>query len=253
MTTYVPFHSDPNSGLPSKELLPDYMKHQRWMDLADAMDAVFGNSTGMQEKLLRYIRYHYIPNNETEQLTKDHKMIGFDKWDMADREVAAFQTELSGLRLNDASYVGNYGFVNLFRNVGNFWYRKGLYDFVDFIGFALNVPIEMVVLWTEDYDTFVPEDEFKQAKLIPIDSGGTWYPTTHIRLRFEGNLMPLNYQGMMLRLFYDISNYNLVLNALEELFNFWLGTDGAQLADGSWSAQILQLGVVDYDYITITN
>ena len=213
--------------LKTRDLLPNYMKVDRWLDLADSIDSVFGLDHGLQKKLLGYIRHQFIPNNYVDQKAADGLMIDYLEWDMPDRTTAALQTELDGLKLTDASYVGQYGFVNLHRNIGTFWYSKGLGDFVDFISFTLNTRIQMVNLWTEDYVNFLPEEDFRRSGNVPVYSGGTWYPTSHVRLRFNSEELSLTYQELLVRLFYDISNFNLVLNAVEELNNMWIAESTA--------------------------
>ena len=124
-------------AMPSKELLPNYMKTERWTDLFDVVDEVFGDDHGLQSKLLKYVRHQFIPNDTTDEKSANGELIDFLEWDMPDRTTAALQTELDGLRLNDSTYIGNHGFVNLHRNIGTFWYSKGLYDFIDFIAYTL--------------------------------------------------------------------------------------------------------------------
>ena len=237
-------------AMPSKELLPNYMKTERWTDLFDVVDEVFGDDHGLQSKLLKYVRHQFIPNDTTDEKSANGELIDFLEWDMPDRTTAALQTELDGLRLNDSTYIGNHGFVNLHRNIGTFWYSKGLYDFIDFIAYTLNTPLEMVNLWTNDYKKFIAESEFnKKPELVSIVSGGDWYPTTHVTLRFEAGTLSQTYMELLLRLFYDISNYTLVLHTLEEYFNNWIAPQGAtHLHDNSVPAQIVYHGQVRYSY-----
>ena len=118
-----------------------------------------------------------------------------------------------GLRLMDPTLVDDASINRLIQNIGLFWYSKGLASFLDFISFCLNTAAEYVNLWTQDYISFVPEGDPGIGS--PVWNGGTWYPTTHIRvLIIDPGLVNGTTLRNFVRLFYDIANYNLVLEGI---------------------------------------
>ncbi len=242
-------------SLPSRELLPEYMKSQRWLDLADAIDAVFGTDFDLQQQMLKYLRYQFIESTETKKRVEENRLISFNSWDMPDRDTAAKQVELSGLRFYDTTFLTRNLYVNLFRNIGDFWYSKGLYDFIDFIGYSLNINLEMLNLWTQDYVTFIPEQDLTAAQIPIYQPNGTWYPTTHVRLRADATSFVAGISDVLLvgQLFLDLANYNLVLDAIEEFMKMWIGPQGATPdAEGRVTSDIVMIGNVVREKFTLT-
>lgn len=238
-------------GVPTRDLLPNYMRHQRWLDLADAIDAVFGAEIELQMKALQYIRHQFIDNDTVNERAADQLMVRSTDWDKLDRQTAALQTELLGLKLSDSTYVDQDAFTNLVRNLGTFWFSKGTRDFVDFIAFTLNARIELDALWTQDYETFVTKDEVPTGEL-PVWQGGLWYPTTHVRLSYDNSTLGINNVILLARLFYDLSNYNLVLHAIAAYNNMYIAELGAvPHTNGLVTASIVALGNVMYETISI--
>ena len=234
----------------TRDLLPEYAKDPRWLDMCDSIDVVVGAEFVDQSKLLKYLRHHYIPNDVVDEKTANREMIDASDWDTPDRKTAALLTELSGLRVSDSSFLTAEHFTNLHRNVASFWYSKGLFDVIDFIAFCINERIQMVHLWTKDYVTFIDEETYRSGErsglYAPLYLGGDWYPTTHVRLRFtpkEGTSMSMENQVLVSRLFLDLSNFNLVLQALEESRVQWIADAYAiELADGSFANRMLYAG-----------
>ena len=234
------------SKLPSRELLPDYMKTPRWLQLADAIDEVFQGDLELQAKMLKYIRYQFIESEQVKQKIDDGEMINFTSWDMPDVVTAAEQVQLAGLRFYDSSYVTRNKYSNLFRNIGDYWYDKGRADFVDFIGYAMNSRIQILNLWTQDYVTFKAEDDLAPSD-IPVYAGGAWYPTTHVRLRADAGSFEAGTQNIIFlaQIFLDIANYTLVLDALEQFYDMWLASnDAVPNAAGQIPANVVALGLM---------
>ena len=242
-------------SLASRELLPYYMQTARWLDLADAIDAVFGVDLDLQQKMLKYIRYQFIENEATKAKAESGELIDNSMWDVPDRKTAAEQVELSGLRFYDTGFIDQLGFVNLFRNISTHWYSKGLYDFVDFIAFNLNAKVDVLNLWTQDYITFKPE-KFMTAADVPVyKPGGTWFPTTHVRLRVDSDTFTAggNDAILLAQLFFDLANYTLVLDSIEEYLNMWIGSEtDLPNDDGTVSARIVGIANTLRDRFTIT-
>lgn len=231
------------STVPTRELLPNYLKAQRWLDLADAIDSVFGQEIKLQMRALAFIRHQFIMNTEVVEKAEASEMVDTTDYDQPDKQVAALQTSVLGLTLTDGSYLDEAGFVNLTRNLGSHWFSKGLKDFVDFIAYVTNTEISIISTWTKDYITFVPED-LPSAIGTPVYEGGEWYPTTHVRIRYSSTSVTLGDASLLAKLFYDLSNYNLVLQALEEVINIYM-TETSEPSSGIIPAKIV--AVAHYD------
>ena len=246
-------------GMKTRDLLPDYAKDPRWLDMCDAIDDVFGGEFADHEKLLKYIRHQYIPNDVVRAKSEAGEMVSDSDWDIPDRQTAARQTEMSGLRLSDTSYLTAQHFTTINRNVASFWYSKGLFDFVDFIAYCINQRLEMVNMWTRDYVRFVDEDTYRSGErsglYASVYLGGDWYPTTHVRLRFYPDDWGGTFDDQVLisRLFLDVSNLNLVLQAIEEYRTTWIADDAAvEGADGTLTSRLLYAGAYIQDHYYIS-
>ncbi len=244
------------------DLLPHYMRDARWEDLCEAVDTILGDQFDSSEKLLKYIRHQYIPNDLVIEKSASGTMIRLEDWDIPDRKTAALQTELDGLRVMDASYLDAQSFAGFHRNLPSFWYSKGTFDFIDFIAYCINQKLEMIHLWTTDHQTFLDADTFKAGEssgaYTAVYNGGPWYPTTHVRLRFYpdspmGMDVPFADQILMARLFYDVSNLNLVLQAIEEYRMYWIkGVFDVGSANGTVASRILHVGGIQYEHFYIS-
>jgi hypothetical protein len=209
----------------SRDLLPTYMHEPIWLDLADVIDELFDDELSGAQKCMQFIRYLYIPTDAVEQRVEDRLMIDSTMFDVPERTVAINQSNLLGLTISKPSGLSQFDFVNINRNVGLFWYSKGTFDFIDFLGYCLNAELSLVSMWTNDYVTFYPEGDPFLSTGTPIWEGGIWYPTTHVSITWDSGKfnVPLN---NVVSLFNDVSNYNLVLNDISTFIYMWMAPRG---------------------------
>lgn len=197
-------------AVPRRALLPPYMQQPIWLELADAIDSLWGQSVEQQLNALGKMRDTWILNNNLEVDIQDRVLLDPAKYDNFDPTTEMLRLNLLGLPITSPNFVATEDLVRFNRHMGQHWYDKGLGDFIDFLGYCLNVKADMVNLWTEDYGTFVPEGQ----QGTPVWDAGTWYPTTHVQVTFD----PGKYLGFpvvaFLQLFYDVANYNLVIEKL---------------------------------------
>lgn len=230
--------------VPRKTLLPPYMSAEAWQDLADVIDEVFGEQVDPFIDALKYLRETFIYDDrvidspdftphpvQASILNRD--LIDASLFDTYDTITERLRLNQLGLRVLDPTVLDLPAVNRLVQNIGAFWYIKGTEQFLDFISFILNTDVKYYMLWTRDYVHFLKENN--PAIGTPVWAGGQWYPTTHIRLDIsESNLAP----GVLVnfvRLFYDISNYNLVLESIEQTeWNFILpvSMNGTYPTDG---------------------
>jgi len=98
--------------------------------------------------------------------------------------------------------------------------NHGPQDFVRFIGYALGVPMEMIPLWTKDYEEFDPQDWIPNKNKSLWDSPpGPYYPTSHVGLLYEEfakNVAAVDLNELR-DVFYKLAPINLVLE--------WIATE----------------------------
>lgn len=214
--------------VPRKALLPPYMGHEAWQDLGDVIDEVFGADVDTMIEALRYLRETFIfddrvvdsPNfvvHPVQEKILNRDMIDLALFDTYDSVTERLRLNQLGLRLLDPTILDNAAVNRLVQHIGAFWYIKGLESFLDFISYMMNTEVDFHNLWTRDYVNFFVEGD--PAIGTPKWLGGDWYPTTHIRLDISNSFITSNDLINFLRLFYDIANYNLVIEAIEQ--NEW--------------------------------
>ena len=193
-----------------RELLPPYMQNDIWLELADAIAEVWGQSVEVQMDALGKLRDLWVSNGTVEAKVAERQLIDPTEYSVFDPSTEMLRLNLLGLQLTSPNFIEVEGMARLNRNMANHWYSKGLGDFIDFLGYCLNVRADMINLWTTDYENFLPEGH----QGLAVWEGGNWYPTTHVRVQFD----PALYDGFSLavfvQLFYDIANYNLVVESI---------------------------------------
>ena len=228
--------------VPRKLLWPPYMNADAWQDLADAVDVVFGNDVDSVQDALKYMRETYIAdttynpatgaaNSSAAVAIQERNMMDASFFDNFDDTTERLRVNQLGLRVMDPSALDSGALQRLVRTIGAFWYAKGEHSFIDFISYILNTEVQMVNLWTHDYVTFYPQGDSHIG--TPKWNGGTWYPTTHVKLNTLSLLDETDLRNLTL-LFYDIANYNLILYAIE--YSFYAYIVPASLGAGDYDS-----------------
>lgn len=211
--------------IPRKALLPPYMGHEAWQDLGDVIDEVFGEDVDTMIEALRYLRETFIFDDRVvdnpdftvhpvQEKILNRDMIDLALFDTYDEITERLRLNQLGLRVLDPTILDTASVNRLVQHIGAFWYIKGLETFLDFISYMLNTAVEYSNLWTQDYVNFFPEGDpaIGTKKWL----GGLWYPTTHVRIDISNSNITSEELINFVRLFYDIANYNLVLEAIEQ-------------------------------------
>ena len=196
--------------IPRSILLPPYLlSNPYYSGLTDAMDAVFGPLVDQKIDAIQQIRNPWITNPAQETIISSGEMVDQSAWTLPERAILAKQANLLGMKLHNAGVITDIAYQNIVRYVGEYWFYKGTYNFIEFICFCLDVDVTMISLWTQDYVNFVPQ----VSAGTPVWEGGAWYPTTHV------NLEVTSFEGLdvatLASFFYEIANFNLVLNAID--------------------------------------
>lgn len=195
------------------DLLPVYLANEpRWVDLCDAIQNTFASQVDPGKTTLKNIRNIYVLSDTVREKIAASQCISPDDYLMPDSDLSIKQANLLGLRLSNPDGILPELLPNLNRNIGTFWFSKGLKDFADFVAYVFNTPVTISNMWTENYIYFIPEGN--PAIGTPIWEGGTWYPTTHVSINYtENGSHPLPIQAVV-NIWLDISNYNLVLHGI---------------------------------------
>lgn len=234
---------------PRSILLPPYLLFsQYWLDYTDSIDAVLGPTVDAKIDILANIRNMWVTNPELENgAIADAQLVPFDAWSQPEREILVRQVNLLGMKLQNAGVLSNDSYHTVARFVGQYWFEKGTQAFIDFINFALQSNLTVEKLWTQDYVNFTPEGDPSIG--TPIWEGGTWYPTTHVAIVASGGLGAIDVNTLV-SFFYEIANYNLVLQAVDSSYDMYLVDDPTS---GRLDAEVVALGMWADNAIPISN
>lgn len=206
-----------NDPLSSGKLLPGYMvANSLWTDVAGAADKALNDLAVPGINNLGKLRDNWILKDSV--LADDGKIAQYQllnpavDLDQFETEILIRQINQLGLFLRNDTGLTDNDLQRIVRNVSQYWYDKGAFDFIDFLGFCLDCVLTMVNLWTTDYRVFYPEGD--AAIGTPVWLGGTWYPTTHIRVSFDVVKFAGVDESLLVKLFYALANYNLVLESI---------------------------------------
>lgn len=221
----------------SSILWPVYMNAQAWQDLSAVLDEVFGTEVHAFANALFYLRSSFLVDYEDGSSTlspdvaakvQNRELISAQVFTVYDETTERLRLNQLGLPLMNPSVVEipvgttptliNSPVHRLTQNIGAFWYSKGKASFIDFIAYCMNYQATMNNLWSQDYETFYQESELP-TDYVPIWNGGPWFPTTHVRISLGSNIFNSSQLRSLQALFYDIANYNLVLESITQ--EFW--------------------------------
>lgn len=215
----------------TKVLLPPYLYADAWNDLCEVMDEVLGEKVHFQLDAMRYLRDLFVadfgnPDTVVGAKVADREFLDPEDFDVFDGSTERLRLSHVGLKIKDPTILNlpsgtqatllNSATHRLVQNIGMFWMDKGRGTFMDFIAYCLNTQVKMVSLWTKDYVNFLPADSPSIGS--PVWNGGPWYPTTHVRLDVSQAGISNTQLRALVKLFYDIANYNLVLEGVSESF-----------------------------------
>jgi PKD domain len=190
-----------------KDILPSYLSQAAWIDLCNAVDVVFANRVDRPTQNLGKIRRtHIISSQGRDKIEEGVLLNPLVDLDTFETEVLLKQVNSSGLIITAQGFFTVQDLARIFRSLPHFWYSKGKSSVQDFLSYVFNLPITFKQLWTEDYSEFLAADDVGIG--TPVYEGGTWYPTTHVRIEVEGYSLP---GGIPLEIFAKL---------IEELINY---------------------------------
>lgn len=234
---------------PREILCPPYLfVDQYFRDFMDSIDEVFEPLVDMKTEILGDLRNMWVTNPAVEsQYVSNAQLIPFAAWSQPERDLLVKQVNMLGMKLRSAGIISNDGYQAIARWVGMYWFGKGTQSFIDFINYCLSSSLRVTKLWTADYVNFLPDGD--PGIGTPIWQGGTWYPTTTVSIVSSGGLQNIDIASLV-NFFYEIANYNLVLQSINLSYDLWI-TDDPNLV--RTDAEIVASGIWAVDGIVISN
>lgn len=216
---------------PRSLLLPPYLQlDEYYKEFMEALDHVWKGNVDEKIEVIQHLRHMWVTNPGVEQKILDGEPIDIEDWSWPERQLLVKQVNLLGMKLKSAGLLTDLNYLTISRYVGIYWFGKGTKAFIEFINFALVADLEVRLLWStvnEDefshvsngkYNNMQQENEDGTPPGTPIWEGGTWFRTTHVDIVSYGFLKDMN-ATTLAEFFYEIANYNLVLNAIDYILD----------------------------------
>jgi hypothetical protein len=210
--------------LPRSILLAPYLfTNQYFVDYADSIDRVFDYNVEAKIDALANIRNMWVSSKAMEQKVIDGEMIDFLDWGGPERATVVHQVNLLGMKLANAGVASESGYRALAKFIGSYWFGKGKNAAIDFLNFCLGAGLTITPLVSQDYVHFYAADDVAVGSYVWDTPPGPWFATTHVLIS-----MPADYGVDPVTLgsfFYEICNYNLVLQAISVALKYLVITE----------------------------
>ena len=197
-------------------LLPPYLiTNPLWVEFVESIDELFQDNIDQKSLILGSLRNMWLQTEATDAASSEHefyRMIDFSEWGQMEKPILVKQANMLGMYLTDTAVVDQDAYQRITRYIGQYWFGKGKAAAVDFMNYCLKTDIKVLNTWTTDYVAFYTEGD--PAIGTPVWQGGPWYPTTHVTLEASANSLVTASPATLIEFFYEISNYNLVVQGL---------------------------------------
>lgn len=212
--------------IPRSTLLPPYLElNPYYAEYTDGIDQVWTELHDNGAKALQNIRNPWVTSVELEQKVVAHEdMIELPDWAIQERETLVKQVNMLGMKLKSAGVLTDQNYQTVSRYLGMYWRGKGTQAFIDFIDFCLDTTLTVRKFWAEigpvadAYNNMTLEPTPGEPPGVPMWEGGTWFPTTHVAIEaVNGSLGHVDHNTLV-QFFYEIANYNLVLQSITNVF-----------------------------------
>lgn len=197
-----------------------------WNELVEIIDEVWKDNIDDPQKLMLLLRDTYpfsldeVNNTEEAGLYDIEDLYPFPKAEyMRNADMLGFQFS--------ASFFNRQDFQLIYSTYASYLPERMTEASIDYFSFVLNAVFVVEKLWSEiennKYVNFLPEEvtdplqpdqKIFNPDIVPFYEGGTYFPTTHVDLRYDfakfGLFTPYN-----VRNFFDyIANLPIVLNSI---------------------------------------
>lgn len=200
-------------------LLPEFLKsYPHWNDLAYAIDEAFDESVDQPSNMLARVREVIHLGLAAQMKILDKQVLAEVDFDRFEREILIKCLTFVGCPIQNYTIFSDAQLFRMLQHMPTYWYSKGGVNVGEFISFVLGVDVDIANLWTADYVNFYPEGDSSIG--LPVYDGGTWYPTSHVRLGYDPfQLTDLTIPNLK-KFLHDMLNYNLVLHSIESRSEF---------------------------------
>lgn len=187
-----------------------------WVEMAKSVDAALAES-GIDDARVK-LQSLRSPINMDDALVRVNSETGIltalSDIERHEKATLVNTAELLGFRFYDQNILSAESYLRLCMSLGQYYSAdKGTERFDDFMAFVINDGFTVVNTWTEDYVTFYEEGSGSIG--TPVYEGGTWYPTTHVVVRYGlGSLAGVTMEQVY-EFFYYFANINLVLHRVD--------------------------------------
>jgi hypothetical protein len=141
-----------------QNLLPPYLAaNPAWVQLTEAIDAVFQQEVDLPTQLLAKLRDNWILSDTAEAKVGGEQMLDNEDWFRFERETLIRQANQIGFLLRETDLLTDVEYQRLVRNLGAFWFNKGTPGFINFIRYVLGAIIDIRKLFSlpgPTYDTY---------------------------------------------------------------------------------------------------
>lgn len=202
-------------------LLPPYMEDAPvWQDLITIIDQVFENNVDNPTQWVAQLRFLWLLTTDALTKVDSGQLLTIGDFELPEKEILIKQAKQLGFDFQETNLITSEDYQRIVRNVALYWYGKGKPNFIDFLGFVIEGVVTIVNLWSNKatqpswntYGNFLEEGD--PAIGAPVWLGGTWFPTTHVRVVFDPFKFNAPQLTKLVNLFYTVANYNLVLESI---------------------------------------
>lgn len=202
-------------------LLPPYMSEVPvWQDLITIIDTVFESTVDNPTQWLAQLRFLWLLTSDAIDKVNSGQLLSTADFELPEKEILIKQAKQLGFDFQQTDLITSEDYQRIVRNIALFWYSKGKPDFIDFLGFVVEGVVTIVNLWSNSadqpfwnmYGSFLEEGDPGIGS--PVWVGGTWFPTTHVRVVFDPFKFDAPKLTKLVNLFYTVANYNLVLESV---------------------------------------
>jgi hypothetical protein len=210
--------------VPRSILWPPYCAMNPYFtELSDSIDTVWGDLIDNGMKALVNIRNVWVTNPAVEQTILNTQLFALPDWSIPERATLVKQVNMLGMKLQNAGILTDQNYLVISRFLGMYWFQKGTQAFMQFINFVSELNLTVQNMWSQntpnplEYNNLTVENADGTPPGTPIWEGGTWWPTTHVVINALGGINPIA-ASTIGEFFYEIANYNLVLDAINDVF-----------------------------------
>lgn len=189
----------------SRLMTDEFVREQKWADLADAMSNIIYERVEENRIALSLAR-------EPENIARTFKALS----------VKMLGLDYHSSVLTDDDYDRLLKFISIYNP------EKGTKEFISFLGFIKNAKLDIIPLFTENYLDFklgVPRNWYRVYDPDHKDDPkATYYATTHVGLVYDELITATIDTDELQRLFYKMAPINLVLKWIAAVITIYLPT-----------------------------